>query len=227
MPRAARVTPGGLVYHVLNRGVGRNRLFFKDADYAAFEEIMAETLAARPMRICAYGLMPNHWHLVLWPENDGNLAAFMQRLTVTHVTRWQRHKRQVGFGHVYQGRYKSFPTETDEHFYQVVRYVERNPLRANLVNAPDDWQWSSLWRRIHGDRKQKQLLATWPLPHPRNWLHHVRQPASEAELEALRNSVRKGSPLGSADWTRRTASQLGLEHTLRSRGRPRKEAAPG
>jgi putative transposase len=222
MPRAARVTPGGLVYHVLNRGVGRNRLFFKEADYVAFEEIMAETLAVRPMRICAYCLMPNHWHLVVWPEHNEDLAAFMQRLTVTHVTRWQRHKRQVGYGHVYQGRYKSFPIETDEYFYQVVRYVERNPLRANLVNDADAWRWSSLWRRLHGTREQKELLARWPLSQPRNWLAHVEQPLSEAELEALRRSVRRGTPLGDAAWTLRTARRLGLEFTLRPRGRPKR-----
>jgi putative transposase len=223
MPRAARVTPGGLVYHVLNRGVGKNRLFWKDADYMAFEEILADTLLVRPMRICAYCLLPNHWHFVLWPEDDGDLAAFMQRLTVTHVTRWQRNKQQVGFGHVYQGRYKSFPVESNEYFYQAVRYVERNPLRAQLVNAADAWRWSSLWRRLHGDREQKQLLASWPLPRSRNWLEYVQQPASDAELEALRRSVQRGTPLGGSDWSVRTARELGLDYTLRSRGRPRKQ----
>ena len=222
MPRAARVTPGGFVYHVLNRGVGRNRLFWKDADYAAFEQIMEETLTTRPMRICAYCLMPNHWHLILWPEHDGELAAFMQRLTVTHVTRWQRHKRQVGYGHVYQGRYKSFPVESDEHFYTAVRYVERNPLRAGLIRRADQWRWSSLWRRLHGTRDQKRLLSSWPLSRPRQWSEYVEQPLTEAELEAVRRSVQKGQPLGDAQWTQRVARQLGLEFTLRARGRPRK-----
>lgn len=222
MPRAARVTPGGFVYHVLNRGVGRNRLFWKDADYAAFEQIMEETLATRPMRICAYCLMPNHWHLILWPEHDGELAAFMQRLTVTHVTRWQRHKRQVGYGHVYQGRYKSFPVESDEHFYTAVRYVERNPLRAGLIRRADQWRWSSLWRRLNGTRDQKRLLSSWPLSRPRQWSEYVEQPLTEAELEAVRRSVQKGQPLGDAQWTQRVARQLGLEFTLRARGRPRK-----
>lgn len=222
MPRAARVTPGGFVYHVLNRGVGRNRLFWKDADYAAFEQIMEETLTTRPMRICAYCLMPNHWHLILWPEHDGDLAAFMQRLTVTHVTRWQRHKRQVGYGHVYQGRYKSFPVDCDEHFYTAVRYAERNPLRAGLIRRADQWRWSSLWRRLHGTRDQKRLLSSWPLSRPRQWSEYVEQPLTEAELEAVRRSVQKGQPLGDAQWTQRVARQLGLEFTLRARGRPRK-----
>ena len=75
------------------------RLFHSDADYVAFENILEETLAVQPMRICAYCLMPHHWHLVLWPKHDGDLAAFMQRLTVTHVTRWQRHKKQVAVNH--------------------------------------------------------------------------------------------------------------------------------
>ncbi len=122
-----------MVFHVLNRGVGRMRIFDDDGAFAAFERVMEETLEIQPMRICAYCLMPNHWHLVLWPQNDGDLAAFMQRLTNTHVQRWQQHKQLVGTGHVYQARYKSFPVETDEYFYQVLRYVERNALRANLV----------------------------------------------------------------------------------------------
>ncbi len=87
-----------MVFHVLNRGVGRMRIFDDDGDYFAFERIMEETLETRPMRICAYCLMPNHWHMVLWPENDGELAAFMLRLSVTHVARWRRHKDRVGQG---------------------------------------------------------------------------------------------------------------------------------
>ena len=133
MPRTARVAPGGMVFHVLNRGVARMQLFEKAADYQAFEQVLRDTLDQSPMRICAYAVMPNHWHLLLWPECDGELASFMQRLTITHVRRWQEHRGYAGLGHVYQGRYKSFPVESDEHFWVVARYVERNALRANLV----------------------------------------------------------------------------------------------
>ena len=159
-----------MVFHVLNRGLGRQTLFRKSADYSAFEDCVEETLDKVPMRICAYCVMPNHWHLVLWPEHDGDLALFMQRLTVTHVTRWQKNRRRVGQGHVYQGRFKSFPVETNEYFYQLVRYVERNALRANLVPHAEDWKWSSLWRRASGTAEQQSLLAKWPLPCPRKWM---------------------------------------------------------
>jgi REP-associated tyrosine transposase len=111
MPRGARYTPGGLVFHVLNRSVGRRTLFDKDADYLAFERVIEETLRTRPIRICAYCLMPNHWHFILWPRNDGDLAAFMQQLTNTHVKRWKEHRQEIGYGHLYQGRYKCFPVQ--------------------------------------------------------------------------------------------------------------------
>lgn len=124
-----------MLFHVLNRGVGRMRLFLKEADFEAFERMLEKTLETRPMRILAYTLMSNHWHMVLWPERDGELGAFMQKLTITHARNRQVYRRRVGYGHLYQGRYKSFPLEGDEHFYQVVRYVERNPLRAGLVSG--------------------------------------------------------------------------------------------
>ena len=123
-----------MVFHVLNRGVGRRALFTKDEDFLAFERVIEETLRTRRMRLCAYCLMSNHWHLVVWPERDGDLPAFMQQVTNTHVKRWKEHRHETGYGHLYQGRYKCFPVETDAYFYQVVRYVERNALRANLVD---------------------------------------------------------------------------------------------
>ena len=211
-----------MVFHVLNRGVGRMRIFHHDDDYLAFERVMEETLETRPMRICAYCLMPNHWHMVLWPEHDADLAAFMQRLTVTHVARWQRNKRRVGYGHVYQGRFKSFPVETDDYFYQVVRYVERNPLRANLVDDLDEWRWSSLWRYGRGTASQKRLLSPWPLDRPRKWKSHVECVPAESEQSALQRSIDRGSPLGQKAWVCQVAEQLNLTSTLARRGRPRK-----
>lgn len=212
-----------MVFHVLNRGVGRMRIFDDDGDYAAFERILEETVENQPMRICAYCLMPNHWHLVLWPESDGDLAAFMHRLTNTHVQRWQQQKHLVGTGHVYQGRYKSFPVETDEYFYQVVRYVERNALRANLVRQAEEWRWSSLWRRINGTRKNKALLSTWPMLKPRQWRRLVNQPQTDTELDALRRCAVRGQPYGSDRWVERITKELSLESTMHARGRPKKK----
>lgn len=221
MPRTSRAAPGNMVFHVLNRGVGRQRLFEKAADYVAFEEVLDETLGKVPMRICNYCIMPNHWQFVLWPEQDGNLAAFMQRLTVTHVTRWQKNRRLVGEGHVYQGRFKSFPVETSDYFYRVARYVERNALRANLVTRAEDWRWSSLWCHEQGTADQRRRLATWPLPRPRSWLNYVNEPQTETDVEAIRRSIARGQPFGTEPWIQKIVKQLGLESTLRPRGRPK------
>lgn len=98
MPRAARIAPAGVIFHVINRGVGRRGIFEKDEDYAAFERVMAYALAAEPVALLAYCLMPNHWHLLLRPGEEGQLGRFMQRLTMTHTRRWQEHYHQVGLG---------------------------------------------------------------------------------------------------------------------------------
>jgi putative transposase len=220
MPRRLRVASGGYVYHVLNRAVGRARILGKERDFEAFEEVIGEAKARLPMRVLAWCVMPNHWHFVLWPRGDGDLSEFMRWLTVTHTQRWHVAHRTAGTGPLYQGRFKSFPIEEDDHLLTVLRYVERNPLRANLVEQADEWRWSSLWHRVHGD--EGRLLDDGPIALPRGWRQHVQSPQSEAELVALRRSVVRGSPFGEASWQERTAKRLGLQSTLRARGRPRK-----
>jgi putative transposase len=225
MPRRARSIVGGLIYHVLNRSNGRITLFRKPADYDAFELALAEAHERLPLRILSYCVMPNHWHFVVWPRRgyDSDVSEFFRWLTVTHTQRWHAHHGTSGTGHLYQGRFKSFPIEQDEHFYTVARYVERNPVRAGLVERAEQWRHGSLWRRTARPELATSFLAEWPLPLPRLWAAHVNQPQTEAEAEAIRRSIVRGAPFGSADWTRRTVHSLGLEHTQRPRGRPRKE----
>jgi putative transposase len=226
MSRGPRQAPGGFVYHVLNRAVARLPLFEKPADYAAFLRVLAEALAECPIRILSFVLMPNHWHFVLWPERDHDLTDFCRWLTHTHSMRWHAHYHTSGTGHIYQGRFKSFPIEDGESFYAVCRYVERNPLRANLVQRAEQWRWSSLWRRIQGDDQPATFLCPWPVPLPEDWVEHVNSPQTEAELEALRRSVQRGCPFGSITWQKQMATRLGLSHTLRPLGRPKKAPAP-
>jgi putative transposase len=223
MPRTARAAPPGFVYHVLNRAVARLPLFQKDGDYDAFERVLAEALIVHPTRLLAYCLMPNHWHLVLWPERCGELTAFTRWLTHTHTMRWHTHYHTVGTGHLYQGRFKSFPIAQDEHLYRVLRYVERNALRANLVARAEEWRWSSLWRRSHPDREPAIALADWPVRMPDDWVDHVNQPETDAELAVLRRSLCRGTPFGGPVWQKEIARRLRIQFTLRPPGRPKKE----
>jgi putative transposase len=223
MGRPKRVADGGLVYHLLNRANARMTIFKKPEDYDAFERVLEEAVELTEMRLLAYCVMPNHWHLVVWPREAGELSRFTGWLTLTHTQRWHAERHSTGSGHVYQGRFKSFPVQDDEHFLTACRYVERNALRAKLVKRAEAWRWGSLHRWKHGDAKQKSLLASWPLSRLAGWAKRVNTPLTKAELSALRLSVKRGSPFGEASWRDRMVRQLGLESTVRPLGRPKKE----
>jgi putative transposase len=222
MARQARVAPGGWAYHVLNRSVGKMEMFRRDKDYEAFERVIAEAAERHPMRILAYCVMPTHWHFVVWPEADGQLSAFFRWLTLTHAVRWRVSRRTVGYGHLYQGRFKSFPIQQDEHLLTVCRYVERNPLTAGRVVRAEHWQWSSLWARDHHASAVAPLLSPWPVERRADWVTHVNEPLTAKEVERMALSMKRGRPFGSERWVSRAATALDLQHSLRPEGRPRK-----
>jgi putative transposase len=213
---------GGICYHVLNRGNARRDVFHKPGDYAAFRKVMAELDDEIPLRVLAWCLMPNHIHLVLWPYHDGDLSRWMHWLLNTHVPRYHQHYHSSG--HVWQGRFKAFPIEQDEHLLTVLRYVERNPLRAGLVRRAELWPWSSLYAACSAEGAS--WLHAGPVPRPANWLEWVNEPQTAAELAALRECVQRCRPYGHEPWVRETAARLGLEASLRPRGRQRKTTAP-
>lgn len=222
MSRTARASVGGMCYHVLNRGNGRAEVFHKDHDYAAFLKLLGQASDRVPMRLLAYCLLPNHFHLVVWTRDDGDLGRWMQWLLTSHVRRYHRHYDSSG--HVWQGRFKAFPIENDSHLLTVMRYVERNPVRAKAISVrkAERWPWSSIGRTPKD--VERPALDPGPVPRRKDWLDWVNKPQTEAELRALRESISRGRPFGSESWQRRTAKQLGLESSLRARGRPRKDA---
>lgn len=222
MPRTTRIDVGGIVYHVINRANARMKIFDRDEDYILFEKVLEEAKEKFDVRILAYCIMPNHWHLILYPKNDGDLQKFMGWLSMTHTQRWHSHHRTAGSGHLYQGRYKSFLVQTNQYLLQLFRYVERNALRAKLVKKAENWRWTSLYRRENGSEKQKKLLGEWPIDTPKNYLYLVNEPHTNTEMESLRYCVNKGKPYGSLAWTRKMIDAFKLESTLRGRGRPKK-----
>ncbi|MFC1751738.1 transposase [Patescibacteria group bacterium] len=166
MPRIGRVDVGNKVYHVINRANACVRIFDNDADYKQFESILEEAVEKFNMRLLAYCIMPNHFHFVLYPENNGELSKFMGWLTNTHTRRWHTAKEKIGQGHLYQGRYKSFLCQENNYLITLLRYVERNAKRAKLVRKAEDWKWSSVWRREFGTIQQKKILSSWPMKIP-------------------------------------------------------------
>ena len=197
-------------------------LFGKEADFEAFERVLIEAHKRHPIRILSYCVLSNHWHFVVWPEEDGQVTAFFRWLAHTHAMRWRVAHRSVGYGHLYRGRFKSFPVQSDEHLLTVSRYVERNPLGAGLVARAEDWRWSSLWARMHEDAAISAILSRWPVDRPADWIDRVNAPLSAKDLRRLKPSITRGRPFGDDAWVWQTAATLRLEHTVRPEGRPPK-----
>jgi len=201
----------------------RLRIFNTHQDYACIEKILEEIMETSNMGILAYTIMPNHWHFLLCPAKNGDLGKFMHSLTNTHTRKVKAETKTNGTGPLYQGRYKSFIIEKNTHLLAVLKYIERNPVRAGLVAKVEDWRWGSAWRREYGSDKQKKLLATLPVPLPAAYRSWINKPESPNELEQLRTSVNKGGPFGGESWVNKTVKQFGLEATLRNPGRPAKK----
>lgn len=213
MPRIARGLLAGQAYHILNRGNGQAIVFHKDSDYRAFIDLLGSAKARYPVRLFAFCVMPNHFHLVLQPETPSALSPFMQWWLTSHVRRYHQH--YGGSGHIWQGRFKSFPIQEDEHLFTVLRYVLWNPVRAGLVRQVQEWPWTSL--------HAPGLVDPWPIPLSADRLRWLGEPLTQPELEALRRCVTRQAPYGSTEWQVTIAAQAGLESTLRPRGRPRKQ----
>jgi len=179
MPRPPRADEAGGIYHALNRGNARDDIFHKAGDYEAFEKVLAEGLQRCPVDLFAYQWMPNHWHMVLRPRESGAMSKLLYWVTMTHTARYHAHYHTTGEGHIYQGRYKSFPVQGDDHFHVVCRYVERNALAAGLVARAEQWRWGSLWNWCGG--KSAVKLSPWPIGRLPGWVDRVNAVLSEAE----------------------------------------------
>lgn len=203
-------------------------LFKKEADFLTFEQTLVEAFERVPLRIIGYTVLRDHWQFVVWPRRgqDDEVSEFFRWLTVTHSLRWRSQQGTIGMGHVYQGRFRSFPIEQDEHLTAVLRFVEASPLRARLVRRADSWRWGSLYRRLHAAAEERALLAESPVPLGKKWLELVNRPQSQQELEAIERCIARGQPYGDADWQQKTAQRMDLEYTFRPRGRPRKSPVP-
>lgn len=213
MPRIPRGQQAGYAYHVINRGNGRATVFHKDQDYEAFLSILSLAKARHPVKLFAFCVMPNHFHFVLEALQPRSLSQFMQWLLTSHVRRYHTH--YGGSGHIWQGRFKSFPIQRDGHLLTVLRYVLQNPVRSELAASVDAWPWSS-WRR-------PELADPCPVGPDTNWAEKIDRPLSTEQLFSVRESVNRQRPFGELAWQTKTASQFGLESTLRSRGRPANE----
>ena len=225
MPRAPREVPPHVPFHVLNRANRRATLFERASDYDFFLETLAAGVDRSGVELFAFCVMPNHWHLVVTPQDATRLATFLHWITTKHALAVHAFNETTGVGHVYQGRYKAFPVQSDEHFLILCRYVERNPVRAGLVARAADWAWSSHRANAHGTTVLPQArLSEWPVARPHDWADWVDRPQTDAELADVRRSVSRGTPFGSMPWRDVLGHAFPSYAARNTRGRPRKVA---
>jgi putative transposase len=214
MPRTRRYIFGGTVYHVLNRGNDRARIFPNDSDCRDFLGLMQAAAARVPMRVVGFDVMPTHVHLILWPRDDEAVSAYMRWLSGTHALQYRIKRGSVGRGHVYQGRFRCFPVQTEGYYYTCLKYVEANAMRGGLVKRAELWPWSSLYERLNGG----DILSPGPLPLPGNWVDVVNAGLRTPELEGIRKCARGGRPYGTTEWVEEAIARHHLPRTERLRG---------
>lgn len=223
MPRTARKLLVGGCYHLINRGNNRAALFSDACAYRSFLALIARAQERIPLAILACCVMPNHFHLVATARAAGDFSRWMHWLLTTHGQHF--HLEHGTSGRIWQGRYKAFPVQRDAHLLTVMRYVERNPLRAGLVQRAEQWPWGSLAWRL--GRSSGPTLSATPVALPSVWTSFVNAPQTAAELEALRACVNRQRPYGDEAWSDDAASALGLGSSRPARGRPRANTARG
>jgi putative transposase len=176
MPRPLRDDTAGTIYHVLNRSAHNVTLFHTPSDYRSFLSLMIEAQKRIPIRLHAYCLMPNHWHLLLSPVHDKAMGKFIKQLCSQHSQRWLKFHGASRSGAIYEARYKSIPVTTNRYLFTVWRYIERNPLEAELAPRAELWPWSSLAQRENKLRHSVPELVLPAKSLPCNWLESVNKP---------------------------------------------------
>lgn len=220
MARQPRVDISEEVYHVINRSNARWRIFKSERDYQNVLDSLEETLELVPISIFSFCIMPNHWHFSVKPFKNGDMGKFFGKFTQKLTQRWHASHHTAGSGHLFQGRFKSFLVEKDSYFFQLMKYIESNPLRAKMVNRAEDWQWGSLYLRTSNPGTTDKLLTTWPIGIPKDYLKLVNKPLPKQELKNIRHAVLRSSPLGKQSWINNKVEKYDLQYTIRREGRP-------
>jgi len=218
MPRPPRIIVPDWCYHFINRANRKAEIFHESSDYDAFIELIGEAQSRVHVPIHACCLMPNHVHLVVQPGSGDDLIRWAHWLFTSHAHRY--HARYGSSGHVWQGRFKTFAIQGDQHLLSVMRYVERNALAGKLVARAEDWRWGSLrWRQTEVAPLE---LAECPLDLPSYWVDYVNDPQTAVELAEIRTCVNRQRPFGSSEWVSAATDRLKNHQSLDPIGRPRK-----
>ncbi|MBI5617936.1 MAG: transposase [Gammaproteobacteria bacterium] len=230
MPRMGRVVVPRYPHHVVQRGHNRQAVFVEVRDYLRYLETLKEFKDEFGVKVYAYCLMTNHVHLLLAPDDATGIGKLMKRLAARQT---RRHNRMEGrTGTLWEGRYKSSVVQTDSYLLACCRYIELNPVRAQMVSDPASYRWSSCGARLGrnapgvltwdpcfsalGDSDEIRRARYW------NFLHDS---IPEDEWKLIREAVQRGQLTGTSRFSEEIAAITGRRIVRRGRGRPPKQAA--
>jgi putative transposase len=217
MPRIARALADNQIYHIINRGNRREAVFHDNYDYEKFLKLLLESKEKYSIKVYAYCLMPNHFHIVIYTKYAQSLSQAMHWISSSYVRYYN--KRYNISGYLWQGRYKSFIVQEDTYLLVLLKYVEANPKRAKIVNDCIDFKYSSAKQRVDNNA---YIIDDVPIIFPLNWLEFINSDENKVDLDSIRNSIDRQSPLGDESWKYEVSKEYGLESTLNSKGRPKK-----
>ena len=201
----------------MNRSAKQLTLFDEPAEYEMFLQVLGEAETACPIRLLEYCVMPNHWHLLVWPERDDQLTRFMRWITGVHAQRWRQARGQPGKGAVYQGRYRWVAVQDGQHYDVARRYIQQNPVRAHLVDCPENWPWSSASNTVVHARP---VLAPGPLSLEAHQSGLCDAPLATDVAQQMRSSLRTGQPFGNPQWSLALEVRKWLMAVLEAHSKP-------
>lgn len=219
MPRIARGLADNQIYHIINRGNRREAVFHDNYDYEKFLKLLIESKEKYAVKIYAYCLMPNHFHLVIYTKYADSLSQAMHWISSSYVRYYN--KRYNISGHLWQGRYKSFIVQEDSYLLVLLKYVEANPKRARIVKDCIDYKYSSANNRIKNN--ENLITDEVPILLPDDWYTYINSDEKITDIESIRNCINRQAPLGDKNWKYMVSKKYNLESTINPRGRPKKE----
>ena len=228
MGRSPRLFVPGLAHHIVQRGHNRNAVFVEDADYRFYLDNLIEWKTHYDVGVYAYCLMTNHVHLILVPRNQGDpISRLMRRLSARQGRRVNRLEERIGT--LWSGRFKSSVIDTDNYLLACLRYVELNPVRAGMVNQPEDYRWSSYTQRVGMCNNTwidkdpvTELLGKTTAARCKAYTRFVRETVPEAEIKLIRKAAARNQLTGSGRFVDEIERRTGIRVESRGRGRPRK-----
>jgi putative transposase len=221
MARVARVVAPGVPHHVTQRGNRKQTTFFCEADYMVYKSLMAASCKRHKVDLWSYCLMPNHVHLIAVPENEDSLRKAIGQAHKGYTS--FINKRQGWTGRLWQGRFFSYPMD-DSHLLFATRYIELNPIRAGLVEQPEDYLWSSAKAHVCGI-KDNLVRPSCMEKYIDNWLNFLSKGLDQIALNEIRIHQRSGRPVGSEEFVCALEKKFGRDLRPLRRGRKRKQPA--